>query len=92
MNKQPQNENQPKSLLNKVDEGMDTGTTNLAIAGGIGVYGGSIFATSGIICPACIIAAPLFLGIGAMQRRKFLKKQAEKETKEEKSDTTPQNV
>lgn len=85
--KEPE-EKELKSLLDKVDEGMDTGTTNLAIAGGIGVYGGSIFAASGVICPACIIAAPLFLGIGAMQRKAFLKKQAE----DQENDTTEQNV
>lgn len=88
MTRTPQDEKKPKSLLDKVDEGMDTGTTNLAIAGGIGVYGGSIFASAGVICPACIVAAPLFLGIGAVQRRAFLKKKA----KEEKSDGLPENV
>ncbi len=84
MDEQPEDKKELKSLLDKVDEGIDTGTTNLAIAGGIGVYGGSLFAASGIVCPACIIAAPLFLGIGAMQRHAFLKKKAKSDEKNRK--------
>lgn len=69
----------PKNLIQKIDDGMDTGTTNLAIAGGFGAYGTATFLSAGFLCPACIIAAPLFLGIGAAQRRAFLKKQAKAE-------------
>ena len=67
---------EPKSLLDKVDEGVDNGATNMMIGGGIGAYSAATFLAAGAICPACIIAAPLFLGIGAAQRHTFLKKKS----------------
>ena len=81
-----QNQDQKsKNLIEKIDGGMDTGTTNMLIGGGIGAYGATTLLAAGFICPTCIIAAPLFLGIGAAQRHAFLKKKVDDHTNTKES-------
>ncbi len=53
------------------------GTKNLLIGAGFGAYGTTIALTAGTVCPVCIIATPLFLGIGAYQKIKHLKRKKE---------------
>jgi len=52
----------------------ETGTTSLLIGGGIGAYGTTLAVTGGIICPTCVVAAPLFLGWGGVQRYRHLQR------------------
>ncbi len=52
----------------------DKGTASLLIGAGFGAYGTTIVAASGVVCPVCVIAAPLFLGLGAVQRISYTKK------------------
>ena len=51
----------------------EKGTTNLLIGGGFGAYGTTMVLTIGYACPICMVATPLFLGMGAVQRFKYLK-------------------
>lgn len=56
----------------------EKGTTNLLIGGGFAVIGGTLVTTVGFVCPVCTIATPLFLGMGAVQRFKYLKNKSKK--------------
>ena len=69
-----------KELNTKINDGVvqgnppcSTGTTNLLIGGGVGAYGTTIALTAGYVCPICVIATPLFLGWGGVQKYKYLK-------------------
>ncbi|PCJ99149.1 MAG: hypothetical protein COA45_06830 [Zetaproteobacteria bacterium] len=70
----------------KIEEGdndpsgspYENGTTNLLIGGGIGAYGTTMAVSVGYICPFCLIATPLFLGMGAVQRFRYLRNNSEK--------------
>ena len=69
-----------KELNTKMNDDMgegdltcSTGTTNLLIGGGVGAYGTTIALTAGYVCPICVIATPLFLGWGGVQKYKYLK-------------------
>jgi chromate transport protein ChrA len=59
--------------------GPDKGNIALLTGAGIGTYGTTMALTSGFICPVCVVATPLFLGIGGLQRYKHLKNKKEKE-------------
>lgn len=56
---------------------VETGKVNLMIGGGFAAYGATIATTMGYICPFCLVATPLFLGLGGVQRYKYLKSKAE---------------
>lgn len=36
----------------------------LGIGAGVGIYGAILAVTTGVICPACVIAAPALIGAG----------------------------
>jgi hypothetical protein len=42
----------------------------LLTGAGIGVFGSTLAATTGFVCPVCILATPLFLGYGGYQKYK----------------------
>lgn len=60
------------------ERSVEKGHTNLLIGAGFGIYGAVIGMSVGFICPACLIATPLFLGMGGVQRYKYLKNKARK--------------
>ncbi len=60
----------------------ETGTSNLLIGSGVGVYGAATLAATGAVCPTCLIVAPALLGYGAYQRYKS--KKIQKEQSEDK--------
>jgi len=63
----------------KVDAPVETGKVNLMIGGGFAAYGATIATTMGYVCPFCLVATPLFLGLGGVQRYKYLKSKADKD-------------
>lgn len=63
----------------KADAPVETGKVNLMIGGGFAAYGATIATTMGYICPFCLVATPLFLGLGGVQRYKYLKAKADKD-------------
>lgn len=57
-----------------------TGTANLAIGGGFAAYGATLGMVTGSICPVCLIATPIFIGLGGVQKCKYLLSQRKDET------------
>lgn len=84
------NEKEPKSILDIINDGVDTGTTSIVVGGGFGLYGTSLFAATGTICPACLIATPLLLSVGVVQRHFFLKNKTKEN--EQKNDTPTEKM
>ena len=70
----PENQDETKPA-----KGEEKGTINLAIGGGFAAYGTTIALTMGAVCPICAVATPLFLGLGGVQRYKYLKSKADKD-------------
>ena len=63
-----------------VKDSGSTGNTNLLIGAGFGAYGTTLAVTVGYVCPMCLIITPIFLGMGGVQKYKYLKKKAEEKS------------
>ena len=66
-------DNQLAAVLHRGRAFSSRDLASLAVGGGIAAYGTTLATMSGVVCPACIVAAPLFLGLGAFQRLKYEK-------------------
>ncbi len=77
MNEKEQNEDK-NTQENQAGEETCTpcekGTANLLVGGGFAVYGTAVATAAGAVCPVCVVAAPLFLGLGAVQRYRYQRK------------------
>ena len=51
----------------------ETGNTMLLAGGGFAAYGTTMAVAVGTVCPVCIVATPLLLGVGAYQKYKHVK-------------------
>lgn len=72
-NQEHKDEKDASSKIQKADDYFENGNTNLLIGGGVAAYGATLATTAGIVCPTCLIAAPLFLGWGAVQKYQIRK-------------------
>ena len=49
------------------------GNDYLLMGGGVGVYGATLAAATGVVCPTCVIIAPALIGAGVYKKMKSKK-------------------
>lgn len=69
----------------KKQDAQNNGNKNLLIGTGFGAFGSTLVLTAGYVCPFCMVATPLFLGMGAVQKYKHLTQQEKLKTDNSKN-------
>ena len=64
-----------KDHKNARQEDMNDAKITAGVGVGIGAYGGVLAATTGTICPVCVIATPALLGYGYYKYKKAKSKE-----------------
>jgi hypothetical protein len=56
-------------------QSTETGNMMLVAGGGFAAYGTTMAVAAGTVCPVCVVATPLLLGVGAYQKYRHVKAQ-----------------